>query len=252
MRATGGTRVFLVRAPPGARNPMTLAGVHVGTEANPMDAPDMFAVEQLSKLVQGIRERINSSSSDFIRDAGIHYDRDALRVFHDGAAKSAFAHDVFLKTYRCVAADGMADKPDDRSCLAWMASHAFNKTQPLVLRPVLIFAGFDTIQRILYRAGVLAHQVPWLMGPVANSLSVIDFPARHGQPCMVHCLFDASLSLSVPGVWGNAIGTLDANGEDADTGAGAGAGAGVGAGAGAGAGAGVVVRDGGRYAGGDA
>lgn len=204
MKAVGGVRLFIVFSPPGSRRNKTLTTItHPGTRDNP---PDFLTILQLHKFAQGLRERINSSSCAALRDSGVFYNRDGLRFFHDGSQNSRFAHDFMLRTYCSVYTDGMRDKPDDWSSLQWLHAQIFEEVVPQhILSPVVVFAGFETLQRLVFKAGVRPRG-QWLQAPVPCSFSVIDFPADPKLPSTVHCLHDASFSALVPGAQGNAMG----------------------------------------------
>ena len=201
--ATGGTRLFLIRSGPGKRASLEYKnGFTHGVSDNPFDDPDLQVGRvQAMMIAEGLRDKINSSHSKFMRQCGVSYAVDELQFFHDGTSKSVFTYEHVFAHYRSVKADGMKDKPTEVPCLQWIHEKAFNNVDKSVLKPVVLFASFETIQRLLEKARVRREN--WLMGPVAGSLSVIDFPSDEDLPCMIHCLFDASLSRSLPGVWGN-------------------------------------------------
>ena len=204
--ATGGTRAFIVRAGPGNRADLEyLNGFVSGVSDRNTDTPSVAnGVEQANKVSNGLREMIAASGSKFLEDANVSYNTRPTRFYHDGEAKSLFTFSHVMARFRGVSEDGMMNRPQSLSILEWIETDAFRNRDSSVLETIVLIVGFDTMQRLFTKAGIHAENCYW--GPVAGSVSIIDYPVDDDQKCMVHSLMDGSMSLALPGVWANAVG----------------------------------------------
>ena len=78
-------------------------------------------------------------------------------------------------------------------------------TTVFCVQATVFIVSAKTIQRMLMRAAGGKHPTPSLfLAPCAGSVTVVDFPAE-GTGCTLHAFADCSLSLALPGMWGNAV-----------------------------------------------
>lgn len=217
----GGTRMILIRAGPGKRSDLEHQHGYVeGVSNNPVDEPSaVTTLTQAALIGQGLPSFITQGKSPFLARDGIRFPLRGIQVFHDGEPKSRATFDAVmsylpkgeasqstLPAADCTFVDGMKRKPSTVSYLQWLRYAAFHDDFA-VLRPVVVFAGWNTMQRVLAKARRYKPSVH-MEGPVAGSACVIDFPAHDARPAMVHALFDSSMSLRAPGVWANSTHSL--------------------------------------------
>lgn len=202
----GGTRAFIVRAGPGPRADVEYRKAFtVGVS----DAPDVQLSatngwRQAEKLADGMREAVCASGSKFLRGSGVTYDISAVRLYHDGESKSVQTYARFLALYRSAIEDRMVAKPSTVTHLQWLAHDAFRNQDATVLEPIIIIASFTTMERLFTKAKLHTGQ-GFRLGPVAGSVSVIDYPVAGSKEWpFIHTLMSDKLSLALAGVWANA------------------------------------------------
>ena len=208
--AMGGTRAFIIRAGPGRRSDVErLQGFVSGVSDAPDDLSEMNGRRQAERLAQGMRETVYASMSKFFTKHNIKYGVSKPRLYHDGSVKSKKTHAYFLSMFSAPIEDRMTDtiKPKDLSFLKWIDQDGFRNTNPKVLEPIIIIAGLVTMERLFGKAKMNIGK-GYNLGPVAGSVSVIDYPVKGSrEKPMIHMLMGDKFSLALAGVWANASGT---------------------------------------------
>ena len=231
--ATGGSRLIIIRAGPGVRADLEhMRGFVHGVSDYPIDTPSTITThDQAAVIARKLPTYIAAGRCKFLERDGVEFPLHGIQVFHDGneKSKSTFRSvmrrltdvELYSQNKEVAFVDSMTAKPSSTTALQWLHDTAFHANER-VLQPVVVFASWLTIQRLLAKARrykVLDH----LEGPMAGSACVVDFPACPEDPAMIHAMFDTRMSLRPPGAWANKGGVPEPPCVNAGAGAGAGA-----------------------------
>ena len=162
----GGTRMFLVRGGPGKRSDVERTVGENRLSHGPDTEKSLRTVDTHLEVAQQM-ERLTNVVSKF-SGADIRY---YPHVYHDHGPKSVYAYEIFKERTPMAFRDAMDDpKTND----FW--KHGLNRSNPDLLKTVIVFASTKTIYQVLRQAQMLGR-----ITCAAGGIIPIMFPT-HGQP----------------------------------------------------------------------
>lgn len=164
----GGTRMFLVRGGPGRRSDIERTIGENKLSHEPDTQKTLRTVDTHLQVAQQMERLINVVSK--FSGADVRY---YPHVYHDNGPKSVFSYEIFKERTPMAFHDGMADPKTNNF---W--KHGLNRTNPDVLKTIIVFASTKTIYQVLRQAQMLGR-----ITCAAGGIIPVMFPT-HGQPSL--------------------------------------------------------------------